>query len=1085
MLYRVIAAIFTTSILLPLTLSAQTESQFSFNTSSDEASTESIQWNSDTHKDYYIDANGDEIKDLLLVALNDTQTTQFIQGTRFNDETQYLRANQLALSEDIVALLSAKKVKILPGYFDQGINEDAFIVTPKTEKAWLLKGSSSGLVSHHEYDISHFEWLDRAKKMELYKGDFNGDTIDDLLVLASKKGKHFLYHTGEAGEFSLTQKFKNAVKWGLKKSERLYIADFDNDGRDDIFALAKKRKKKSYVVYANKNGKLKNKHTYSLNPDFIDYEWFANGYSTLIDEDDNDEVNLVRMYNANGGIDTEGQFIPNEDDKLRFDKCQHLAFNPAKKSLKKKCRIKKKSRKKKNRNKTKKNTAGSTDNADLVAATNDPTLSASSTSYSRSTSNITPGRPGRLSNSAGAYPGVNQTFRLSWARVTNANRYELWVSENRGSIQNTFIYTSGTSLSIREGSPGSRLYYIRACNQNNCSGFSPYSSVYVYNKPEPVEVFYASPTTVTRAQLIRLAWMRPNGAIGSGAYYEIHETKPSGSRTHRVNGTGSNNLSYSFNLDNKIGQYKFKIRACNKSSAYCSPYSQYEIGVDYLSSSAQTSAISNLRFSPLIGSVGVNQRFHFDYTDATLCKASTGITYIDSTRSTQPLGANCAGGTTRVDNATSPPQLTGSYCWNTTRSAPTNLRFGVTCQNNQGGRDTANVAGAVLANRRPIAYNDFASSPRLVETGKSVTMNVVSNDIDQDYHTLSISSYSQPGIGNVRCSGSNCTYTAPSTPILGNIKRSTSFRYTVHDGWRGYSTATAYLKVFTDNLSAPKMTLTGEGYSPEVVKLGETQSFSFSYSNVLECGNSRGDTYVRARSDGAPQSGTYSWTTTRTSPGKMNFTVYCTNGQDRVNMNVRSETLPNRPPNAISDSAETEQDSSGVEVNVLSNDYDRDNNLFSIASFTQPANGVVSKINASNFRYRPNPSFAGTDTFTYTIADNWGGTSTATVTVTVIAKPIAELSNLVVTPEINIVGDSPSLSFDYQLASRCYNKDQPSEMYYDGVETSGSVNMSMEEYYLAEIRSLTVVCENDDYSAEETINIMYEPLPAVESLDTQ
>jgi|GEM_PF-3452572 len=981
--YRIVVAAFAACCLLSFALSAQSNTHTS--------NSETIQWNSDTHKDYYVDANGDDVKDLLLIALNDSHTTKLIKGVKFNYETRYLQANLLTLPDNVIALLTAKKARILPGYFNRGSNEDLFVVTPKTQQAWLIRGSSQGLVSTRAFGEDDFPWLTKAKQMELYKGDFNGDNIDDLLVLATKKGKHFLYHTNEQGEFPLAQKFKNAVKWGLKRSERLYIGDFNNDGRDDIFALAKKRKKKNYIVYANKNGKLKAKHTVALKAKFTDYEWFADGFSTLVDEDDSGNVSLVRMYNANGGVNTEGQFAPEERDTLRFDKCKHLAFSPANKALKKKCRIKKKKRKQKQRQKAQqqkeqKQAAGFTSDKLTAASFSAPALAASEGATTSAT-DITPATPQSAPNSSiGAYPRINETFELTWESVPNTTRYELWVSQDRVNIDNTFLYTSGTSFTLKESTTGSRFYYIKACNQNNCSGLSPYRSIYVYNKPQPVEVFHASPVTVTSAQTITLEWLRPEGAIGTGAYYEIHEQRPNRSGTvHRVDGTSSDNLSYTFMLENVKGQFNYRIRVCNKTSAYCSAYSEYRAYVDFISSSSSMASLSNLRYGPIIGPIGTRQKFYFDYTNTTRCINNLGNTYIDSSRSTQPLSNTCpeADGTTFVDRSTNPPKLTGSYCWDVHRTEPTYFEFSVMCTNQQGGRDTASLWTLIRANTRPVAYNDFAASPRLVETGSNITLHLLNNDVDTDNHDLTITSYTQPTTGSVSCSATTCTYTAPTSPVFGNIKVPVSFRYTISDGWGGSSTATAYLSVFTSNTSSSGMSLTGTGYSPQTVKLGETQTFSFNYNNALECGNSLGNIYVPARSDGAPQTGTYSWSEQRTTPAIWDFTVYCTDGREQVSMDVRGVVQPNGLPNANNDEAQIVQYSSGIDLDVLENDTDPDNHSFFIESFAQAANGVVSQIDDATLRYQPNSGFFGIDTFTYTLTDEWGGTSTGTVTITV------------------------------------------------------------------------------------------------------
>jgi surface-anchored protein len=70
-----------------------------------------------------------------------------------------------------------------------------------------------------------------------------------------------------------------------------------------------------------------------------------------------------------------------------------------------------------------------------------------------------------------------------------------------------------------------------------------------------------------------------------------------------------------------------------------------------------------------------------------------------------------------------------------------------------------------------------------------------------------------------------------------------------------------------------------------------------------------------------------------------------------------------------------------VRGNVLFNDLDPDGEAITAAIATQPAAGSVTLNANGSFVYTPNASFAGTDSFTYTIQDTTGATSTATVTI--------------------------------------------------------------------------------------------------------
>ncbi len=70
-----------------------------------------------------------------------------------------------------------------------------------------------------------------------------------------------------------------------------------------------------------------------------------------------------------------------------------------------------------------------------------------------------------------------------------------------------------------------------------------------------------------------------------------------------------------------------------------------------------------------------------------------------------------------------------------------------------------------------------------------------------------------------------------------------------------------------------------------------------------------------------------------------------------------------------------------VHGNVLFNDSDPDGDALTAAIATQPVSGSVSFNSNGSFVYTPGGSFAGSDSFTYTVEDSTGATATATVTI--------------------------------------------------------------------------------------------------------
>ncbi|MER2490944.1 Ig-like domain-containing protein [Catenovulum sediminis] len=97
---------------------------------------------------------------------------------------------------------------------------------------------------------------------------------------------------------------------------------------------------------------------------------------------------------------------------------------------------------------------------------------------------------------------------------------------------------------------------------------------------------------------------------------------------------------------------------------------------------------------------------------------------------------------------------------------------------------------------------------------------------------------------------------------------------------------------------------------------------------------------------------------------------------------VAVELNGNAQPVAVDDSAELRWNTS-IEIDVLSNDTDTDQDPLRITSATASF-GQITNIDGSMITYQPNANFAGSDTVTYAITDDQGGTASAKVAITVI-----------------------------------------------------------------------------------------------------
>ncbi len=97
---------------------------------------------------------------------------------------------------------------------------------------------------------------------------------------------------------------------------------------------------------------------------------------------------------------------------------------------------------------------------------------------------------------------------------------------------------------------------------------------------------------------------------------------------------------------------------------------------------------------------------------------------------------------------------------------------------------------------------------------------------------------------------------------------------------------------------------------------------------------------------------------------------------------TEATTFVNTAPVADDETAETNE-GSAVIISVLVGDTDADNHTLSVATVTQPANGMAAINGNGTITFTPADNFFGETSFSYTLSDGHGGADTAMVTVTV------------------------------------------------------------------------------------------------------
>ena len=326
--------------------------------------------------------------------------------------------------------------------------------------------------------------------------------------------------------------------------------------------------------------------------------------------------------------------------------------------------------------------------------------------------------------------------------------------------------------------------------------------------------------------------------------------------------------------------------------------------------------------------------------------------------------------------------------------------FTYTVDDGAGGTASATVTVTVSSvNDAPIAQDDASSTAE----DAAVTIDVLANDADPDGDALTILSVTAPSNGTATTDGESVRYT-PDADFAGTD----TFTYTVADGSGATATATVTVTVSPVNdapVARDDARATAED-TPVTI-------------DVLANDSDVDGDQLAITAVGTPASGTavVTGTTIRYTPADdfagtdaFAYTVDDGAGATATATVTVTVTPVNDVPIARDDASSTDEDTA-VTIDVLANDDDAEGGALTITAVTQPARGTAT-VDGQNVRYVPDTDTFGSDTFTYTVADEAGATATATVTVSVAPvndAPVAQARSFATSEDARLIVTAPGV----------------------------------------------------------------------------
>jgi hypothetical protein len=289
-------------------------------------------------------------------------------------------------------------------------------------------------------------------------------------------------------------------------------------------------------------------------------------------------------------------------------------------------------------------------------------------------------------------------------------------------------------------------------------------------------------------------------------------------------------------------------------------------------------------------------------------------------------------------------------------------------------------------NQPPVAVNDSYTGAYNQPLMVTAAAGVLANDTDAEGDPLTAELVAGPTQGSLALNSDGSFLYQPPVNFVGTV----TFTYRARDAMGASNVATVAL-IFPNPSNFPPEG-TDDAYA---VKSGQTLTVAApgvlandsdlegqALTAVLASGPSHGTLTLN-------DDGSFVYTPLLGYVGIDSFTYRPHDGMilGNVTVVVIEVQPPNRAPVAVADSYTVH---GGVPTNiaapgVLANDFDPDGDLLWPVLVTGPANGTLTLNDDGSFLYQSNPTFVGTDTFSYRATD--GSLDSAVVEVTIVVNP--------------------------------------------------------------------------------------------------